>query len=152
MMKTNHEGRELIKRFEGKELVAYRDTGGVWTIGYGHTSAAGKPEVVAGLTITDEKAEEILKQDLGQYERAVDHAIEVKMTENQFSAMVSLCYNIGPSAFAKSSVAKHMNAGNLAKAASSFLLWNKDNGKVLEGLTRRREAEKKLFEKVEHHD
>lgn len=145
-MKVNKAGLELIKSFEGKKLTAYKDIVGVWTIGYGHTSAAGKPEVVAGLTITDHQAEEILTRDLGKYEEAVEKAITVKMTENQFSAMVSLCYNIGPGAFAKSSVVKHMNAGDAKKAASSFLLWNKAGGKVVAGLTRRREAEKKLFE------
>jgi lysozyme len=82
---------------------------------------------------------------LGKFEEAVEKAVSVKVTENQFSAMVSLCYNIGPGAFAKSSVVKHTNAGDTAKAASSFLLWNKAGGKELPGLTRRREAEKKLF-------
>lgn len=147
MMKTNHEGRELIKRFEGKKLTAYKCPAGIWTIGYGHTSAAGLPDVVAGLTITEAKADEILARDLEKFERAVETTIDRLMTDNQFAAMVSLCYNIGPKAFATSSVAKNFNAGNKTKAASSFLLWNKAGGKALIGLTRRREAEKKLFEK-----
>ena len=147
-MKTNKAGVELIKQWEGKRLDAYPDpaTGGEpWTIGYGHTSAAGAPKVTKGLRITEAEAEDILKRDLGQYEFAVDQAITAPVNENQFGAMVSLCYNIGPGNFKSSSVVKRFNAGDITGAAEAFLMWNKANGKVMQGLVNRREAEKKLF-------
>lgn len=146
-MKTNKAGLDLIKSFEGLRLETYKCSAGVDTIGYGHTSAAGAPKVAPGMKITAAEAEEILARDLRKYEEAVDKAVTVTPTENQFAAMVSLCYNIGPGNFSGSSVVKKLNAGDAKGAAQSFLLWNKAAGKVLAGLTRRREAEKALFEK-----
>ena len=144
-MKINAAGLALIKRWEGLRLTAYQDSVGVWTIGYGHTAEAGPPEPKANMKITEKEANDILTRDLGQYERAVTKAISVAPTSNQFAAMVSLCYNIGPTNFAKSSVVRRMNEGNSKAAADAFLLWNKAGGKVLKGLTARREDEKKLF-------
>lgn len=144
-MKTNAAGIDLIKSFEGLRLKAYKDPIGIWTIGYGHTSAAGPPKVVPGLTITADEAGDILAADLTDYEAAVTQAIKRFANENQFAAMVSLCYNIGPGNFRKSSVCRHFNDGQPAKAASAFLMWNKAGGKVLPGLTRRRAAEMALF-------
>ena len=149
-MKTNQAGLDLIKEFEGWRANAYLCPAKVWTIGYGHTSAAGHPKVTKGMSISKAQGEEILKNDLGKYERGVVNAIGqnamARVNENQFSACVSLCYNIGPGAFKKSSVAKRIRAGEMDKAAANFLLWNKADGKVLKGLVRRREAEKALFE------
>jgi GH24 family phage-related lysozyme (muramidase) len=85
------------------------------------------------------------KAKTGEVERAVTKAISVAPTSNQFAAMTSLCFNIGPTNFAKSSVVRRMNEGNPKAAADAFLLWNKAGGKVLKGLTARREDEKKLF-------
>lgn len=147
-MKTGRAGIDLIKVFEGLRLKAYPDpaTGGApWTIGYGLTSAAGIVPVVPGMTITAAQAEEYLVRALVKYEAAVSKALKRTPTQNEFDAMVSLCYNIGPGAFAGSSVVRYFNAGDEAMAASSFLLWTKAGGKVLPGLKRRREAERKLF-------
>lgn len=147
-MKTNKAGIDLIKEFEGCRLKAYPDpaTGGEpWTIGYGLTSSAGIIKVTPGLRITQAQADEYLVQSLVKYETAVSKAMTEKPTPNQFAAMVSLCFNIGPGNFNKSSVLRKFNAGDTAGAANSFLLWNKAAGKVMAGLTRRREAEKKLF-------
>lgn len=144
-MKTNRAGIELLKRWEGCRLKAYQDSVGVWTIGYGLTSAAGIIPVTAGLTITQQQADDYLVRALVKYEAAVTKALTRAPNENQFSAMVSLCYNIGPGAFAGSSVARHFNAGNLHSAADSFLLWNKAGGRVLKGLVNRREDERRLF-------
>ena len=147
-MKTNAAGIALIQRWEGKRLTAYPDpaTGGEpWTIGYGHTSRAGLPAVKRGMKITDQEATDILRVDLIKFEAAVINALKKNPTDNQFAAMVSLCFNIGPGAFAKSSVVRKFNAGDVAGAANSFLLWNKAAGKVMAGLTRRREDERKLF-------
>lgn len=147
-MKINQAGIDLIKKWEGKELTAYPDpaTGGEpWTIGYGHTSAAGPPIVKKGMKITEKEASDILVRDLAKYEAAVMKGLTAKPNGNQFSAMVSLCYNIGPGNFAKSSVLRKFNAGDIKGAADAFRLWNKAAGKVMKGLTNRREDERKLF-------
>jgi len=144
-MKVSLDGLNLIKRWEGCRLKAYRDSVKVLTIGYGHTSAAGQPVVTESMTITQKQADDMLARDLGKYEDAVQRAITKPATQHQLDAMTSLCYNIGPGAFAKSSIVRKFNAGDVAGAANSFLLFNKAGGKVLTGLTRRREDEKKLF-------
>lgn len=146
-MKTNQAGVNLIKEFEGFRAKAYKCPAGVWTIGYGHTSAAGAPYVKSGMSVTSAQAEQILKNDLGQYEDAVIKAIKVDLSPNQFAACVSLCYNIGPANFAKSSVARFCNKKQFKQAADAFALWNKAGGKVLPGLVRRRAAEAALFSK-----
>lgn len=146
-MRTNKAGLELIKSFEGWRSKAYKCPAGVWTIGYGHTSMAGPPSVKPGMTISKDEGEEILRRDLKSYEEGVLSAIKVPLNSNQFSACVSLCYNIGIGAFKKSSVARFCNARQFSKAADAFALWNKAGGKVLPGLTRRRAAEAALFSK-----
>ena len=144
-MKTSDRGLALIREFEGCELEAYRDAVGVWTVGYGHTAAAGEPRPAPGMRITQEEAEAILRRDLGQYERAVAKATVVPLTQSQFDAMVSLCFNIGPAAFKRSSVCRFVNEGQPDRAADAFLMWNRAGGRELRGLTRRREAERALF-------
>lgn len=144
-MKINRAGIELLKRWEGCRLKSYQDSVGVWTVGYGLTSAAGLIKVGPGLSITQQQADDYLVQSLVKYESAVTKALTRAPNENQFSAMVSLCYNIGPGAFAGSSVARHFNAGNLQASADAFRLWNKAGGQVLKGLVNRREDERKLF-------
>ena len=147
-MKTSIAGIEAIARHEGLRLKAYPDpaTGGEpWTIGYGHTSAAGLPKVYRGMVITKERAREILANDLVKFENAVENCLTVNPTQNQFDAMVSLCFNIGPANFAKSSVLKFHNGRQFEKAAGAFALWNKAAGKVMAGLTARRAAERALY-------
>jgi lysozyme len=141
----NDAGLSLIKKFEGCRLEAYKDAVGVWTIGYGHTTAAGPPTVTPTLKITEGVANRLLLEDLAKYEDAVKRCIKVRISNNAFAACVSLCFNIGPGNFAKSSVVKSINAGNMEEAARRFMLWNKAGGKVLPGLTRRRAAEAALF-------
>ena len=144
-MQTNAEGLSLIKIFEGLRLKAYKDPVGILTIGYGHTSAAGAPEVKLGMVITREEAEAMLRRDLVTYEKAVADAVKVALTSNQNSACVSLCYNIGPGNFKKSSVLRFINQGRFDDAADAFLLWNRAGGKILSGLVKRRAAEAALF-------
>lgn len=139
---------ELIKRNEGCVLHAYPDpaTGGdPWTIGYGHTG----PDVYPGLTITQEQAEVLLRADLVKFEQHVASRLRVPATPNQFGAMVSLAYNIGPRNFDKSSVLRYHNEGNYVRAALAFDLWNKANGRVMKGLTRRRGEERDLYQAPE---
>lgn len=144
-MRTSSEGLALIKSFEGLRLTAYRCPAGVWTIGYGTTSAAGVGKIEAGMKITQVQAESMLIRSLVDYEEGVLRALVIRPTQNQFDALVSLAYNIGIGAMSKSSVVKALNRGDVAKAGDSFMLWNKAGGKVLPGLVRRREAEKTLF-------
>ena len=147
-MKISRTGIELIKRWEGCRLRAYPDpaTGGEpWTIGYGLTSAAGIVTVKPGLTITQAQADEYLVASLVKYEAAVQKAVTRSPTQNQFDAMVSLCFNIGPSGFAKSTVVRKFNGGDAAGAADAFLLWRKAGGRVIPGLEARRKDERALF-------
>lgn len=140
--------KDAIKEHEGLRLVAYLDSVGVWTIGYGDT---GK-DVVKGLTITKEQAENRLSKRLAEFEGYVNKAVKVKLTQNQFDALVSLVYNIGPTNFNESTLLRKLNAGDYAGAADQFLVWNKGrvDGKLvaINGLTNRRKSERKLFLEV----
>lgn len=140
MRKINQAGLELVKSFEGLRLNAYQDSVGVWTIGYGSTKG-----VKRGQRITEEEAEELLREDLATAERGVESAITEDITDNQFAACVSLAFNVGVGAFRKSSIVKYINAGDVLLAADRFLLYNRAGGRVLAGLTRRRKAERALF-------
>ena len=137
-------GFDLIKQFEGCRLKAYRCPAGIWTIGYGWTKAVGHRVIHPGMTITQDQAEALLAEGVKPYCAAVEQACPTA-TDDQFAAMVSLAYNIGVGAFAKSSVARHHAAGNYPRAADSFLLWTKGGGKTLPGLVRRRRAERALY-------
>lgn len=142
----NRASLDLIKEFEGLRLTAYQDSVGVWTIGYGTTAKAGVGiEPKAGMKITEGQAEAYLQAAIDKFAAQIAPKITRPTTANQFGAMVSLAYNIGPSAFGKSSVLRLFNDGEVARAADAFRLWNKAGGKVLAGLTRRREAERALF-------
>ena len=145
-MKVNQAGLDLIKQFEGFRAEAYRDSVGVWTIGYGTTSRADVGVYpVPGMIITKAEAEWYLQKALEKFARDIDPLITAPINPNEYAAFLSLAYNIGPGAFGKSSALRHFNAGDKAKAAASILLCNKAGGKVLKGLVRRREAEKALF-------
>ena len=124
-MKMSPEGRALLAEREGRRLRAYKDSVGVWTIGIGHTSAAGEPVVTPDLAITEAECDAIFARDLAAYEAAVNKAIRVHIAQNEFDAMVSLCYNIGQAGFARSTVARRLNAGDRSGAAEAFLMWNK---------------------------
>lgn len=131
----------FVSSWEGCRLTAYQDVAGVWTIGYGHTG----PDVFSGLVIAPELAVEYLREDLARHAGAVAGAVRVKVTENQFVALLSLVFNIGPAAFKRSSVLRNLNNKATTQAAESFKLWRKAGGKVVSGLVRRRAAESKLF-------
>lgn len=140
-MRTSDNGLNLIKEFEGCKLKAYKCPAGVWTIGYGWTQGVKEGDVW-----NQQMAERMLVEGVNPFERAVLQAIGDKpTTQNQFDAMVSLCYNVGPANFQKSSVVRYHRDGNFSKAAESFLLWNKAAGRELAGLTRRRQAEKRRY-------
>ena len=115
----------LIER-EGIVLTAYQDSVGVWTIGCGHTAGAGPPEPVPGMTITEEEAAEILNKDLDEFEDAVNDNITKPMTQNQFDAFVSICFNIGQGGFAGSTFVKRFNEGAEPEAVDEAIaFWDK---------------------------
>ena len=144
-MKTSTAGIDLIKSFEGLELQAYIDAVGVPTIGYGHTKTVTKKDVSYRKKITEAQALELLRKDLEVFEEAVERLVVVQLTQNQFDALVSFTYNLGEGNLQKSTLLKKVNAFLFAQAAEEFAKWNKAGGKVLNGLTRRREAERKMF-------
>lgn len=142
-MKTSEKGRALIKDFEGVVLKVYADpaTGGEpWTAGVGHTG----PDVKPGMKVTREMAEAWLTADLAKFEKVVADAAPVA-TQDQFDAMVSLCFNIGSGNFLKSTLLQKHRAGLYGAAADQFAVWNRAAGKVMAGLTRRRAAEARLY-------
>lgn len=137
------EGLKLLVAFEKCELTAYDDGGGVLTIGYGHTG----DDVVPGMSVSQTQAEELLSQDLEKFESYVEDAVVVQLKDNQFSALVCFCFNVGPGTdgFGGSTLLKLLNEGNYQAAADQFPVWNKVNGEPWLGLTRRRLAERSLF-------
>ena len=140
-MKISAEGLALIKKFEGCELEAYQDAVGVWTIGYGHIKG-----VKEGMTITKQQAEEMLEEELIEYENYVKEAVKYQLDQCMFDALVSWTYNLGPSYLSSSTLLKVLNAGDYDGVPEQIKRWNKAGGKVLQGLVRRREAEALLFE------
>jgi GH24 family phage-related lysozyme (muramidase) len=141
----NNDGLIIVKRCEGCELKAYQDSVGVWTIGYGHTSAAGDPQVFAGQTISEAQAEAILKKDLEMFENGVRDLVKVPVNSDQFSALVSFSFNLGLGALGGSTLLKKLNAGDYQGAADEFPRWVKAGGQTLPGLVKRRNAERALF-------
>ncbi|EPH9701167.1 lysozyme [Escherichia coli] len=144
-MQTSEKGIAVIKQFEGCKLTAYQDSVGVWTIGYGWTQPVDGKPIRAGMTIKQETAERLLKTGLVSYESDVSRLVKVGVTQGQFDALVSFTYNLGSRSLSTSTLLRKLNAGDYAGAADEFLRWNKAGGKVLNGLTRRREAERALF-------
>ena len=140
LMNLGYNGTKILKFFEGCKLTAYQDSVGVWTIGYGHTKG-----VYAGMSITQEEAEQMLLTELEEYEGYVEKYVTVPLTQNQFDALVVWVYNLGPTNFRKSTLLKELNSGNYTAAGKEITRWNKAGGKVLAGLVKRREAAAELF-------
>lgn len=139
-MKTSQKGIDLITKFEGFRARAYKCPAGVWTIGYGHTKG-----VKAGQSVTLEGAQDLLRQDLKNFEDWVTKLVKVELTQGQFDALVSFCFNLGPGALDSSTLLKLVNQQKFALAADQFKRWNKAGGVELSGLTKRRAAERELF-------
>ena len=145
-MKLSANGFKLLGELEGIVLRPYRDSVGIPTIGIGSTYYEDGTKVkMSDKAITKERAIQLAKNVVKSFEAQVNKSILPTMVQNQFDAMVLLCYNIGESGFARSSVVRNFNAGNIQKAADSFLLWNKAGGKVVRGLVNRRNIERTLF-------
>lgn len=132
---------DLVASFEGLSTKAYLDSGGVPTIGFGHTAG-----VRIGEVCTPEQAHVWLDCDLQSADASVSRLVSVPVSQNQFDALVSLCYNIGSGNFEKSHVRALLNSHtDPAVVANAFLVWNQVDGKISEGLCRRRSAERAMF-------
>lgn len=139
-MKTSNKGIELIKTYEGCRLSAYRCPAGVLTIGYGHTKG-----VREGSSITMAEAEDLLKKDLEYFENQLTK-LNLGLTQCQFDALVSFCFNCGFSSFRNSTLYRRVKShAPEAEIRSAFAMWNRGGGKVLPGLVKRRKAEADLF-------
>ena len=145
-MQTSANGRKFIEQFEGLALKAYWDvTGEVWTIGYGHTRAAGPPDVTPHMIIDKPTADKILAADLASVEIEVEHLIHVALNQNQFDALVSFQFNVGWLGKPTCSLTHVLNTGNYNLADQDFMLYDRSGGKVLPGLIRRRHGEAVMF-------
>lgn len=133
---------EIIKPFESCKLTAYLCPAGVWTIGWGATG----PGIVKGLVWTQSQADNRLMLDVVRFERGVKNLVQVPLSENQLGALISFAYNVGLTAFGKSTLLRLLDSGDYKGASEQFLRWNKAGGKVLKGLTRRRQIEKGVFD------
>ena len=139
-MNISNKGIELIKQFEGCRLKAYQDSVGVWTIGYGHTES-----VKEGMEISQHQADIMLGSDLVKYANYINEYVTVSLNPNQFDALTSWVYNLGPGNLKSSTMLKVLNEGSYDDVPFQIKRWNKAGGKVLKGLVRRREAEAELF-------
>lgn len=143
-MNISPQGLALIKQFEGLCLKAYLDPIGIPTIGYGTISIRGKA-VKMGMVCTEAQASSWLLEDIQRFENAVNQAVDVPLTQEQFDALVSFTYNLGAGNLRKSTLLRMINARRMVEAQPQFLRWNRAGGKVFKGLTRRRLAEAALF-------
>lgn len=142
----NKAGLDIIKEREGLRLSPYQDTGGVWTIGYGHTKGVTKNTP----SITLEQAESLLLEDIAWAEQAVRDYIKVPLNRNQFSALVSLVFNLGPEwidgdGFKDATFIGKLNRGDYDAVPAGLMQFVYDNGVKLNGLVTRRQMEAKLF-------
>ena len=138
-MKISDNGLALLRQFEGCRLTAYKCPAGVWTIGYGHTGTVDGVKIGKGMKITKDKATELLRSDCARFEAHVSKYVGYQWNQNEFDALVSFTYNVG-------SIAQLTANGKRSRAeiAGAMLRYNKAGGKVLAGLTRRRQAEREL--------
>jgi lysozyme len=141
-MKLTQEGIDLVKRFEGCRLKAYKCPAGVWTIGYGHTKGVKQNDV-----ITQAQAEEYLAQDLQEAGKEVVRLVKVPLNDNQFSALCSFVFNVGAGNLQKSTLLKLLNQGQKDAVPEQLLRWTKSKGIVLRGLMARRLSEAILWTK-----
>lgn len=139
-MNISKNGIELIKRFEGCSLKAYQDVAGVWTIAFGHTN-----NVVPHMIVDQQEADEMLKDDLKGFVNGVNGLVSVELNNNQFDSLVSFAFNCGLGALKRSQLLDYVNDKDFTRAGNEFLKWNHAGGKVVQGLTNRRKAERELF-------
>lgn len=142
--KLDEAGITFIKKHEGYRSKAYKDSAGIWTIGYGSIRLNGRA-VKHDDVVTEHQAMNQMIQDLETFEHAVNEHVTVYLTQRQYTALVSLTYNIGQNAFRNSTLLKKLNQSNYHDAANELLRWNRAGGKVVQGLVNRRKDENALF-------
>lgn len=143
-MQISENGLNLIKKSEGTKLIVYPDPVGKLTVGTGHLILPGD-NLQLGDTITSERADELLRNDLKSAEAVVNNAVKTQITQAMFDALVSFTFNCGGGNLLSSTLLKKVNANLFQDASLEFLKWNHANGQVLPGLTARRESESRLF-------
>lgn len=143
-MRTGDTGLNLIKGYEGLRMSAHYAPSEQWTVGYGHTSGARH-----GMSVTEGDAERLLREDVQPIEQLLGDTVRAPLNQNEHDALVSLIFNIGEENWKNSTVLRKLNAGDKIGAANAFELWTKAyvNNELasLDGLVRRRAAEKSLF-------
>jgi lysozyme len=144
MRSAGPKAKALIQEYEGRELNAYKDSIGKWTIGYGHTEYAYVFQEL-GLALHPLQANVILDWDMERAAKEVTKLLRIGVTQEQFDALVSFVFNLGATALARSTLLKKLNGGNYDGAANEFMKWVYAGDKPLAGLVRRRHAEKQLF-------
>jgi len=145
-MKIVQETIDLLHKFEALRLNAYLCPAGVPTIGWGNTFYENGRKVMLGESITKARADELFSNILNEFQKSVRKKVSVKLNDNQFSALVSFAYNVGMGNFRNSTLLRKVNANpNDTSIANEFKRWNKSNGRVLNGLKRRRKAESELY-------
>ncbi len=152
-MKINEKGLAILKHAESLHDGDLTKIGlqpkqcpvGIYTAGWGHACKSKEEAFRLFATITEKQADEMLVKDIVKFENDVLNLVKVKLNENQFSALVDFTYNCGAANLATSTLLKKLNKGDYIGAANEFQRWNKAAGKVLKGLTLRRQAEKELF-------
>lgn len=140
-MNISEAGLDLIKTHEGLKLISYKDGGGVWTIGFGHTNS----NVREGMHITEEQADEFLRNDIIAAEKCISNSVTVEMTQGQFDGLCSFIYNLGCRVFGTSTLLEKLNDGDDIGAAQEFPKWVYDNHKLVHGLQVRRKDEMEMF-------
>jgi lysozyme len=146
-MKLDENGYKLIQGFEGLSLIPYLCSAKVPTIGYGNTFyPSGKKVTMQDQPINLATAKWMLKETANIFATQVNLLVKTKLTQNQFNALVSFAFNLGVSALSRSTLLKKVNANPQdITITNEFLKWNKAGGKVLNGLTKRRTIEAKIY-------
>ena len=140
-MQISEKGISLIKHFEGCGLKAYQDSVGIWTIGYGTIKG-----VKEGDQITQDEAEHLLQEEMPEYEGYINEMVKVPLEQNQFDALCSWVFNLGPNNLKSSTLLKVLNESRYDEVPEQIVRWNKAGGQVLQGLVKRRQAEADMFE------
>ncbi|EJN4070720.1 lysozyme [Salmonella enterica] len=145
MNQISSQGLDLIKEFEGLKLNAYRDSGGIWTVGYGYTGIVNGRKINSETVLTEDRATYYLIKELDSISVNINKLITVKLNQHQYDAIMSFVYNIGINNFKHSTLLYYININEWSLAANEFIKWDKCKGKKIHGLMLRRIKEKRLF-------
>ncbi|MGX6962312.1 glycoside hydrolase family protein [Vagococcus xieshaowenii] len=141
------EGYQFIKQWEGERLQAYRDPAGVWTIGVGHTGPVNGQPIKAGLTITAKQSEQLLQTDIHTHTQVLKQVVTAPLTQHQFDALASFCFNLGPNIIKDAALLQAINRQDWLETTNQMSRYVHAGNVVLQGLVNRRQAEIQLFMK-----